>query len=386
MPCSPCCVLTDCRFDNGGLLNISEQVIVTKGVSTGFDYLRIILSVSVIAWHTVRVCYGPAAELPFWQGPFRPIIFLLIPSFFALSGFLVAGSLQRVGNLPVFLTLRVLRIFPALCCEVLMSALIIGPLLTDLPLWTYFSSPMLHAYFLNIVGNMHFFLPGVFTDNPSSQVNLQLWTIPSELLCYLILATLSLLTITRQPRLFGLMAVAYNLYAFGHDWVDVGMVSRTSPSGPVIVSCFLWGVFLFIERDKIRYDVWLCVIAALAAWCSITWTPATSYLAPLPIAYVTMFIGLQNPGKIRLIAAGDFSYGVYLYGFPIQQTVARLLPDHRVWYIHFPASLTNAAMFAWLSWTMIESPILVRKGRATRFVDTVVRSITATWGTRPPAP
>jgi peptidoglycan/LPS O-acetylase OafA/YrhL len=128
------------------------------------------------------------------------------------------------------------------------------------------------------------------------------------------------------------------------------------------------------------------VIAALAAWCSITWTPATSYLAPLPIAYVTMFIGLQNPGKIRLIAAGDFSYGVYLYGFPIQQTVARLLPDHRVWYIHFPASLTIAAMFAWLSWTMIESPILVRKGRATRFVDTVVRSITATWGTRPPAP
>ena len=70
-------------------------------------------------------------------------------------------------------------------------ALILGTLLTTLPLGEYFAHPMLHSYFLNIIGDIHYFLPGVFDQNPSHRVNGQLWTIPFELECYIVLAAVA---------------------------------------------------------------------------------------------------------------------------------------------------------------------------------------------------
>src|SRR5262249_49082197 len=91
---------------------------------SGFDYLRLGLAVSIIAWHGVVVCYGYASEANLWLGPIGPLGWFLVPSFFALSGFLVMGSLYR-NDLLSFLALRGLRIFPALAVELLLSAFII---------------------------------------------------------------------------------------------------------------------------------------------------------------------------------------------------------------------------------------------------------------------
>lgn len=65
---------------------------------SGFDYLRLSLAVSIVAWHTIAVCYGPQAEAPLWTQWFRPLPFFIIPAFFALSGFLVAGSLNAIPS------------------------------------------------------------------------------------------------------------------------------------------------------------------------------------------------------------------------------------------------------------------------------------------------
>lgn len=129
-------------------------------IPLGFDYLRIILSVSVIAWHTIVVCYGISAETPYWTGPMRAVFAFILPSFFALSGFLVAGSLER-NSLVAFMPLRGLRIFPALAVEIILSALIIGPLVTTIPLPSYFTSSTFYKYFFNLVGYIHYPLPGV---------------------------------------------------------------------------------------------------------------------------------------------------------------------------------------------------------------------------------
>ena len=96
--------------------------------------------------------------------------------FFALSGFLVAGSMERTPKLSQFLTLRIIRLVPALAVEVLLCALILGPLVTNKPLWDYFAAPEFWAYFRNIVGDVHFTLPGVFEDNKLPRiVNASLW-------------------------------------------------------------------------------------------------------------------------------------------------------------------------------------------------------------------
>jgi peptidoglycan/LPS O-acetylase OafA/YrhL len=77
-----------------------------------------------------------------------------------------------------------------------------------------------------------------------------------------------------------------------------------------------------------------------------------------------MFVGLLNPKKLFFIKGADFSYGMYLYGFPIQQVYASLFPDHRIWALNVGFSLVVAAFFAYLSWTYIEAPIMARKKQA----------------------
>jgi peptidoglycan/LPS O-acetylase OafA/YrhL len=366
------------------IMFISQKIVATNGRSTGFDYIRIALATAVIAVHTIPVCYGwPAADAAWtWAGPWRPFAFVIIPSFFALSGFLVAGSLERVNNIPVFLTLRLVRIFPALCAEVLISAWLIGPLLTALPLGAYFSDPSFRAYMLNVFGDIHYQLAGVFSDNPVDTVNAQLWTIPYELKCYIVLTLLAVLTVTKRVHLLIWTAAVINLAALLWNWHNGMLTHWGRPTGSLLIVSFLWGVVLFLNREKIIYNAWLSISAALLTYFAILWSPAAVYVAPLPIAYLTIYLGLQNPRKIWLIAAGDYSYGMYLYGWPIQQTIADLFPGYRVWYINLPASLLVTWIFAWLSWTLIESKILGHKGHATRLVDAGCGRVRRLWRPR----
>lgn len=69
--------------------------------------------------------------------------------------------------------------------ETLLSALILGPVVTSLTLGAYFSNPEFFRYFGNMIGWVYYFLPGVFLDNPLPRtVNGQLWTLQPEFWCY----------------------------------------------------------------------------------------------------------------------------------------------------------------------------------------------------------
>lgn len=134
---------------------------------------------------------------------FRPLLFGLVGGFFALSGFLVAGSAARTGTVRKFLGFRALHIVPALLFEVSLSALVLGALVTNLPLSEYFTSPELYRYFGNVVGWITFWLPGVFRDNPiKGMVNANLWTLRPEFYCYLVIAVLMAGGILARRRAF----------------------------------------------------------------------------------------------------------------------------------------------------------------------------------------
>jgi len=178
---------------------IGERLSATRGRTTGFDYLRAGLSISVIGFHSIVTSYGLVHAHGVWNGWWRPFIAVILPAFFALSGFLVSASLIRCRTIEGFLTLRVLRLVPALFFEVMISALILGSLLTDFTLRDYFASPLFRTYWLNILGDIHFQLPGLFLDNPDPNVvNHQLWTIPVELKCYLAITGISLIGFARK--------------------------------------------------------------------------------------------------------------------------------------------------------------------------------------------
>lgn len=335
---------------------ISERIAATGGRPSGFDYLRITLAFIILGFHTVAMTGGQPAHDVVAASPFGTFFGMLLPLFFALSGYLVSGSLERSKSLGVFLGLRGLRIFPALAIDTILCALVLGPLLTTLPLSEYFRHPQLIEYFQNIIGVIHYYLPGVFQHNPLAEVNGQLWTIPSEMECYILLAALAALGLhKRRKLLLGLVLAA--VAALEYRVVVSGVPGWT---GRMIVLCFIAGVIFNAYRDRIRLNgIAFIVATALTAVC--LENPKLIYLMPFPAAYMMACLGYLNPRKSKLLESGDYSYGLFLYGFPIQQLIVATIPFGRTWYGNLILSLPVAIAFAVMSWHLFEKRALNQK-------------------------
>ncbi|TCV68570.1 acyltransferase [Neorhizobium sp. S3-V5DH] len=334
-----------------------------SGATSGFDYLRIALAISVLCIHSFAVSYGKAGEVFLFEPPLRGMITFVLPAFFALSGFLVSASLLRTRSLGRFLGLRALRLVPALAVEVTLCALLLGPIFTTLPLRVYFSDPEFLSYFWNIMGHIHYLLPGVFRDNPFFQaVNVSLWTIPYELECYIALTVLAATGVVFWRRLLLAAVILAHLAVFGRDLYRgaADLPLDGALPGRVLLLSFLAGVVLFIYRDRIIITRLRTVIAALLAFVMLN-LPYAPFFAAFPIAYVTVAVGLTGLPRHQLIRSGDYSYGIYLYSFPIQQTASHLFPLYREWYFNIAVSLPVTLLFAVFSWHAVEKHALKLK-------------------------
>lgn len=353
-------------------VSIADRLRDTGGRSSGFDYLRLVLAVLVVAWHSVRTSHGIAADLEWSNGELRPFIRLILPMFFALSGFLVAGSLERSRTPGMFLGLRAIRIYPALSVEVLLSAFILGPLLTSLPLSAYFSDGLFWSYLWNAIGHIHYTLPGVFEHNPEAlTINRQLWTVPYELYCYLIVLVLALLGIVRHrviaPASTALLIVAYlAARVFRHG--ELPFVEGPMP-GPLLVASFLAGISVYLYRDTLPWSAAAFVACTGVSLALLGAAPIGDYLAPLPIAYLTAWLGLCNPRRVGFLKGADYSYGIFLYGFVIQQTLVSLWPGVLPWTLNVLIAVPLATLMAAASWHFIEKPALGLRRPLARLED-----------------
>ena len=346
----------------------SDRLTATRNRPSGFDYLRIVLASSVILWHSRMISYGIDAPGGLWERVLEPLALLIVPMFFALSGFLVAGSLERSRSLFNFLGLRVFRIMPALSVEVLISAFIFGPLLTKYSLPDYFTDHEFHLYLLNILGDIHYKLPGVFQDNPSTLVNGQLWTVPYELVCYLLLSILAISGIVRRRRLLLGFLVIYYAAQLANTLLRPS-TGFQGAGGSTIVMSFVAGLVLFCYRDQITWSK-LLFLAMLAVSIALPmFIPKGMRFAAIPIAYVTVYLGLTSPPRNWLILSGDYSYGLFLYGFPVQQAVSALGPYFREWYINLLIAVPVTIIIAATSWWLIEKPILNHRGKLITLED-----------------
>jgi peptidoglycan/LPS O-acetylase OafA/YrhL len=174
--------------------------------------------------------------------------------------------------------------------------------------------------------------------------------------CYIALAVLGIIGLTHRPKLFLLMVASLILYGVLNYLRGQDRISEAF-AGHQLVLCFLIGVLFYIFREKIPYDRRLG-LAAIAVSIICFWIPGGFSLAPLPIAYTTVFLGLTQPHRLALIESGDYSYGIFLYGFPIQQAVVatRLVPLNG--WTDLLTALPFVVLFAILSWHFWEKPML----------------------------
>lgn len=281
--------------------------------------------------------------------------------FFAISGYLIAQSWSREPRLALFAAKRALRIMPALIAVLLLSALVIGPLVTTAPLSSYFSSADTWRYVTdNAVMHTTYDLPGVFTANPfPGVVNGSLWTLKHEVLCYALLAALGLCGLLRRRAVATGVLIA----------LIAGLaVARTS--GPAFFDqselerAFCVAALLQVWRDVIPWSR-AAAVALVVAWIAAADTAAGAWLAVTAIPYATIVAAGALPAAAeRPLRGVDVSYGVYLWAFPVQQVLVQVAGIDRPALLSAVALPVTAAC-ALASWFLVEHPALRLKSRVT---------------------
>jgi peptidoglycan/LPS O-acetylase OafA/YrhL len=96
----------------------------------------------------------------------------------------------------------------------------------------------------------------------------------------------------------------------------------------------------------------------LAAWPSILAVAAWILIPTVTFAFGFAYSPLLN----RLIRTGDYSYGIYIYAFPVQQTIASFYPKIPIGLYLLVCSFLTFVL-AILSWHLVEKYALSLKPR-----------------------
>jgi peptidoglycan/LPS O-acetylase OafA/YrhL len=348
-----------------------------EGFAQGSDFLRIFLATGIIGWHAAWLSghVETAKASAFWFSQY-----MLVPMFFALSGFLVAGSGMRLST-KNFLLNRAARILPALVADIVFAALLIGPLVTKLPAKQYFTDTTFFTYFLNITGWMQYSLPGVFENNPKPEVNGALWTIPFEIGCYAILAGLMISGAIKRPGLvllFTCVALSVGVplrLATSHlvgdhvSFLENLAIQIFFSSGSLLWPSFLIGIVLFQLRYYVPFSKTIaiglvCVAILVSAFgdAAVLFSNSAVFPIILPLlGYLTVMIGLSPMPRLPGFGTGDYSYGLYLYHTPFLQLLIHYFPEAWIgdrWWTLFFAGFPLALMAAVISWHLFEYPSL----------------------------
>lgn len=329
-----------------------------------FDFMRFVAATLVVFSHSFPLI-GKFDQEPFmrWSGHFGGGA-LGVAIFFVMSGYLVTASRQNSANALQFLLKRALRIFPALAVVVLLSVFVLGPLLTTLPLGTYLLHPGTRGYLWNIALWLHFTLPGVFSGLPySGPVNGSLWTLPIEASMYVAVAILGAIGLLRRQWLsIGLVALVA-LYAYvlsDQEMQKIGLLKEFIKFGIY----FFIGATLYVFDRMIPWRAWIAALL-LIGWIASFHTPYGAYCMFVAVSYCTLYIARSSwPPLANFGRYGDFSYGIYIYSFPVQQTLVQLfgptnLSPLQLFFMAQAIALTCAA----ISWHLIEKPALRLKRR-----------------------
>lgn len=286
--------------------------------------------------------------------------------FFIMSGFLITQSWIQYPRFMVFMIKRALRIFPALIVVCVASIIVLG-FFSTLSYYGYLKTPGAVQYLNNILMfNTSYGLPGVFSTNVyPGAVNGSLWTLAYEFTMYLSIAFLGALFLFRRWSAFGIWLGLLLLnvvqlfdpfkrfFTFNLFYLDARLMSQ-------LALMFYTGVVLQVFVKRIQYKAILWVPALGLFFLATHYYPSSApVLSGLLLGY-----GVLGFCHLRTFSGfgryGDFSYGIYVYAFVVQQVVADVTGTRsalEMFVLAFPATVILGA----LSWRLIEARCLKLK-------------------------
>jgi peptidoglycan/LPS O-acetylase OafA/YrhL len=325
-----------------------------------FDFLRLFATAIVLFSHQYTLLGLP-----------QPTFFGVSASggygvmiFFSISGFLIAQSWRNDPNLVRFFSKRALRIWPALAVLVLLTTFVLGPWFTTLPIDEYLRHPKTWDYLSWLKLNVEPALPGVFETNPYPYyVNGSLWTVPVEVTCYFILSVVGLTGGLKWPRTVCISAVVLALLLWTVVVSDKILVDSLRWKGMYFLF-FLYGVCFELLWSQNRNGLWVTLVVSFIGgfFAAINGQEIMALLLILPGACI--LIGLRATPVLRRFGRfGDISYGVYLYAFPVQQTVFLMMGNRVAINDTWLPVICITLAISFVSWHLVENPALKLKNK-----------------------
>ncbi|APZ43471.1 acyltransferase family protein [Acidihalobacter ferrooxydans] len=342
-----------------------------------FDLMRLLAAVAVLYTHAWALAIGNLDA--------EPIRLLLgktpgdigVDLFFVTSGFLVTASFMNKPHLSRFIWARFVRIYPALVVAVSLTILL-GLVLTSLPADQYLSNWHTRHYLfsnMTLLGGERQGLPGVFAAVPFGSVsdnvgyaNGSLWTLPYEVRLYLGLALLGLVGLTLyRKRLELAMRVAVTLLAvagvIGMAFVSFDYDIKHSGDAAIrFTSLFSAGAAFYLWRNRIRLS-WLVFFISIVLFGGLLWLDQrvahSAYALALPY-WVLCVAYLPIAGRAAVALPADYSYGLYIYHWPIMQTLVQGVEGVN-WLTVLVVGLFLSFIMAYASWHLVEKRALQLK-------------------------
>lgn len=324
-----------------------------------FNIIRFIAAVMVIYGHMYHLI-GSYPKNYFGMA----VSSIGVKVFFLISGYLIMQSYIRDSNLLRYCIRRFFRIVPGLIGVVLFSVFIVGPIFTTLPLENYFSDPLIKVYLKNIVFYINYNLPGVFVDNiyPNA-INGSLWSLPVEVFMYIMLPAIFIIfrKVSKKPVVF-ILAIISECVNLGRQifFPDLRIVIYGSNivDALALIPYFFVGMLFCFDGIKRYLNFQLATALLIIGMMLDISTVKGELLLFFVLPYfIFSFAFVENPLFKKCFSKNDYSYGMYLYGFVIQQILVNKLAYLGLSLNVFMLISTTVTMiFAILSWHLIEKP------------------------------
>ncbi len=330
-----------------------------------FDFLRFILAFTVILSHIIDLSHNEAISFlrPYFDS------YISVTGFFTISGFLISKSFVRTPDLKDYFKKRANRLLPAYITMLLVCiVLLVG--MSNLSAATYFTSPELYKYFFCNLVFLNFLqpcLPGVFEHNHLCTVNGALWTIKVEVTFYLIVPILITLLNKTPRKLLALSAIYIGSIAYKiileHQFEVTGnkIFDTLSHQLPAFMSYFACGIAMHYFGNWLLARKNALFVIALSTFLLEYWLNV-EYLRPAALSGIIFFFAFSLKSLNNFGKYGDFSYGIYIYHFPIIQTFIALglFEKYNPWLVS-AGIITIVLLLAVISWHVLEKQFLQRR-------------------------
>lgn len=340
----------------------------THGRDNNFNLIRIAAAFAVLVSHSFPLALGPKAVEPLADILGMTLGTIAVDVFFFTSGFLVTASLLTRRSVKQFVVARMLRIYPALLVVVLLSVFGLGLVFTTHSAAAYLTDAKIYKYILKcstLITGVNQHLPGVFEANPFQKaVNGSLWTMPYELKMYLVLAVVWLLVHLLPAGKIKVFKIVLVLSAAISGILLLLVhfnVVHTGGKSLRLFYMFFSGASFYILRDRVVLSPLLFSVFLISLLGSLLNKEIFFVSYVLVVGYCVLYLAYIPSGFVRRYnVIGDYSYGVYIYSFPVQQTVAALVPDVTP-LLMFACSSVVTLILAALSWSLVEKNALQLK-------------------------